>query len=296
MLVGPELFVERLRAFGFEYVAQDGDYYGYSLALGSAEVSLWQLTNAFRALSNGGVLAPLKLTPGAKSAAQRVADRAASYIVTDILSDRAARSITFGLSNPLAARFWAAVKTGTSKDMRDNWCVGFSPRYTVGVWVGNFDGTPMWDVSGVTGAAPLWLEIMNHLHPGGVSAPPLPPGIETVHVAFEPPVEAPRQELFLSGTAVERVEVKAPEKTYPGIIYPGDGEIIAVDPDIPSELQRVRFEAVGMSSDAQWRLNGELLASGVLWRPQPGKWLLTLHDSAGHQLDHVSFEVRGSTD
>jgi penicillin-binding protein 1C len=292
-LVGPELFVERLRAFGFEHVAQDSDYYGYSLALGSAEVSLWQLTNAFRALSNGGVLAPLKLTPGEKSSAQRVADRAASYIVADILSDRSARSITFGLSNPLAARFWAAVKTGTSKDMRDNWCVGFSPRYTVGVWVGNFDGAPMWDVSGVTGAAPLWLEIMNYLHPNGASAPPAPPGIETAHVGFEPPVEAPREELFLSGTAVHHVEVKAPEKTHPGIIYPGRGEIIAVDPDIPSDLQRVRFEAVGTGSDTQWRLNGEPFATGALWRPQPGKWLLTLHDSSGQQLDQVTFEVRG---
>jgi penicillin-binding protein 1C len=109
--------------------------------------------------------------------------------------------VTFGLSNPLSARTWAAVKTGTSKDMRDNWCVGFSGRYTVGVWVGNFDGTAMWDVSGVTGAAPLWLEIMERLHAGGSGAPLSPAGVETAAVRFEPPVEAPRDELFLEGTA-----------------------------------------------------------------------------------------------
>ena len=193
-LLGPELFAERLRALGFEYVVQDGDYYGYSLALGSAEVSLWQLTNAYRALANGGVLTPLKLTPGGKGTPMRVADRAGSYIVADILADRSARSITFGLASPLAARFWAAVKTGTSKDMRDNWCVGFSSRYTVGVWVGNFDGSAMWDVSGVTGAAPLWLEVMNYLHPAGSGALPAPPGIESIHVDFEPAVEASREE------------------------------------------------------------------------------------------------------
>ena len=67
--------------------------------------------------------------------------------------DRAARAVTFGLDNPLATRFWTAVKTGTSKDMRDNWCIGYTSRYTVGVWVGNASGAPMWDVSGTSGAA-----------------------------------------------------------------------------------------------------------------------------------------------
>ena len=79
-------------------------------------------------------------------------DARAAFIVGDILSDRGARARTFGLDNVLATRFWSAVKTGTSKDMRDNWCVGFQRRYTVGVWVGNADGAPMWDVSGVSAA------------------------------------------------------------------------------------------------------------------------------------------------
>ena len=293
-LIGPDVFAERLRALGFDYVTHDGDYYGYSLALGSAEVSLWQLTNAYRALANGGVVTPLRLIPGARASGQQVADRAASYIVADVLADRSARSITFGLASPLAARFWAAVKTGTSKDMRDNWCIGFSQRYTVGVWVGNFDGSAMWDVSGVSGAAPLWLEVMNYLHPAGAGAPPVPAGVETARVDFEPAVEAQRDELFVAGTALAHVEAKAPEKTHPGIVYPGQGEIIAVDPDIPSELQRVRFEAVGASADAQWRLNGEPVAD-ALWRPRPGKWLLSLHDPAGQKLDEVRFEVRGSS-
>jgi len=293
-LVGPELFADRLRDLGFEHIAHDGDYYGYSLALGSAEVSLWQLTNAYRTLANGGVLAPLTLTPGAKSAGQSVMDRGASYIVADILSDRAARSITFGLANPLAARFWAAVKTGTSKGMRDNWCVGSSRRYTVGVWVGNFDGSPMWDVSGVSGAAPLWLEIMNGLHATDAVAPAPPPGVETAQVSFDPPVEAPRDELFLAGTATGRVAAKAPERIHPTIAYPGQGQIIAVDPDIPPDRQRVRFEATGAGANLEWRLNGEPLDSSELWHPQPGRWLLTLHDATGTQLDAVRFEVRGS--
>ncbi len=77
-----------------------------------------------------------------------------------MLADNNARTRTFGFDSPLATRFFSAVKTGTSKDMRDNWTVGFTSRYTVGVWVGNADGTPMWDVSGVTGAAPVWAAIV----------------------------------------------------------------------------------------------------------------------------------------
>ena len=60
-------------------------------------------------------------------------------------------------------------KTGTSKDMRDNWCIGYSSKFTVGVWVGNFSGEPMWNVSGITGAAPIWVEIMSRLHQNQMS-------------------------------------------------------------------------------------------------------------------------------
>ena len=83
-----------------------------------------------------------------------------------MLADREARVPTFGLANALTARYWAAVKTGTSKDMRDNWCVGFTRRHVIAVWVGNFSGEPMHDVSGVSGAAPAWQEIANLLQAG----------------------------------------------------------------------------------------------------------------------------------
>lgn len=86
---------------------------------------------------------------------------AASFQIGDILSDRNARASTFGLESWLATPYWAAAKTGTSKDMRDNWCAGYSRRYTVAVWVGNASGSPMHDVSGISGAAPVWREVMN---------------------------------------------------------------------------------------------------------------------------------------
>ena len=294
MLMATDDFVDRLRAFGFESITEDGDYYGFSLALGSAEVSLLQLANAYRALAAGGVLSAVYLTPGQHAAGKRVMDAAAAYIVTDILADRSARSVTFGLSNPLATRFWSAVKTGTSKDMRDNWCVGFSSRYTVAVWVGNFDGSAMWDVSGVTGAAPLWLELMSFLHQDVPStAPAPPPGVERVHVTFAEALEAERDEWFLASTALPVVAAKGDAPQRPSIVYPARGEIIAVDPDIPPASQRVRFRAAGADGRERWRLDGEPVAQDGFWAPRPGQHVLTLHDRAGEELGRVEFQVRG---
>ncbi|WP_309476450.1 penicillin-binding protein 1C [Scytonema millei] len=85
-------------------------------------------------------------------------------LITDILSDRHARAKSFGVDSVLNLPFPAAVKTGTSSNFRDTWTVGFTSDYTVATWVGNFDGEPMRQVSGVMGAAPLWNRIMLHLH------------------------------------------------------------------------------------------------------------------------------------
>src|SRR5262249_15397706 len=131
----------------------------------------------------------------------RVLSEEAAFVVGHVLSDRESRSATFGLESVLATPFWTAVKTGTSKDMRDNWCVGFSRRYTVGVWVGNFSGEPMHNVSGVTGAAPVWVETMEALHRTTPSpAPTPPPGLVSARVAFAGEVEPSRRDWFLAGT------------------------------------------------------------------------------------------------
>src|SRR5207253_2712682 len=82
-------------------------------------------------------------------------DPRAAFLIADILSDNAARTLAFGAHSALRFDFPVACKTGTSTDFRDNWAIGFTPEFTVGVWVGNFDGTPMERVSGVTGAAPV---------------------------------------------------------------------------------------------------------------------------------------------
>ena len=284
VMVSPDAFHRQLQRLGMHFPEGSG-YYGYSLALGSAEVSLLQLTNAYRALANGGQWCPVHLLPeahrrGAPSSltgpvehadglpavapkpasssfpdasiqtddeerqwppedCHQALDAGAAFIISDILSDRHARLPTFGLDSVLDTRFWSAVKTGTSKDMRDNWAVGYSQRYTVGVWVGNASGAPMHDVSGTSGAAPVWATLMRELHRHEASRPPSPPagvvrqqvdfggfsktmpetagpdehGVQALpegrsgkaddagaHDTERSGIEAPRQEWFLAGT------------------------------------------------------------------------------------------------
>ncbi|BBP01339.1 penicillin-binding protein 1C [Sulfuriferula nivalis] len=295
MLVGTDTFIDRLNALGFDGLTEDGDYYGYSLALGSAEVSLWQLVDGYRTLANSGRYSTLSLTPGSSGKAVQVIDPAAAFVVGDILSDRGARAITFGLDSPLATRYWSAVKTGTSKDMRDNWCVGFSERYTVGVWVGNFNGDAMRDVSGISGAAPVWLEVMNFLNgaaPG--RAPTAPQGVVAQNVRFNPAVEPPRREWFLAGTASSVINLAPTGSVRPRIRYPGAGEILALDPDIPPANQAVFFEMFPVDTSMQWQLDGNVLPADTPWHPQSGEHMLVLLDSAGQEVDKVHFVVRGN--
>ena len=297
LLIGPDALTERLRGLGFAGVHRPGDYYGPALALGSADVTLWELVNAYRALANGGVATPLHLRPDdAPPVPARVYSADTAFVVSDVLADRDSRSVTFGLDNPLATPFWTAVKTGTSKDMRDNWCVGYSRRYTVGVWVGNFSGAPMRDVSGITGAAPIWAEVMSWLHrdlPSDAPAPP--PGVRGAVTTFADAAESPRREWFLAGT--EPVPVDAVRAHAPRILAPTDGSVLALDPDIPAPRQRVAFEADSCGNGARWLLDGTDAGSAAqltLWQPVAGFHTLTLVDDGARALAAVRFEVRST--
>jgi len=447
-LVGADSFAESLRDLGFGGVDRPGDFYGPSLALGSADVTLWQLVGAYRALANGGTWSPLRMTVprdtdvvawdasnvvawdsspvhqlGDPAAARwtswlspadeaggspnwnagleshattseradeaggspnrnagleshattsertdeaggspnwnagleshattseradeaggspnwnagleshattseradeaggspnrnagleshattlesqkshattvNVFSPAAAFITADMLADRASRSVTFGLESPLSTRFWTAVKTGTSTDMRDNWCIGFSRRYTVGVWVGNFSGAPMQDVSGITGAAPIWQEVMEWLHRDLPSLAPAPPaGVRAATVTFANGVEAPRDEWFVAGT--EPRGAPAARAHTPRLLTPVDGTTVALDPDIPAARQRVTFTAAA-GAGLRWRLDGDELApvSGpLLWPPTAGTHELALVAADGAVVDTSRFVVR----
>jgi penicillin-binding protein 1C len=298
-MVGVESFADHLRRLGFSGLVEEGDYYGAALALGSADVTLWQLVNAYRTLANGGRYSELRLTTDVNTRkSTRIYSPEASFVISDVLSDRASRSTTFGLENSLATRYWSAVKTGTSKDMRDNWCVGYTDRFTVGVWVGNSSGAPMRDVTGITGAAPTWLNVMNYLHDRFGSGQIVRPADVTLSkVSFPGAVEPPRQEWFVADTTPP-ISPSVLDDSNQQILSPAPGTIIALDPDIPEAAQRVVFEASRGARDSQWILDGRALArvrGTMLWTPSPGAHTLSIARDSEHALQTIEFVVRGAS-
>jgi len=295
-LVGTDSFYVKLKQLGYQSLDESSEFYGYSLALGSADVSLWDQVNAYRTLANGGVWSTPKLRIDEQSGQKkRIFSRGTAFIVSDILADRAARVVTFGLENTLTTRFWTAVKTGTSKNMRDNWCIGYSRNYTVGVWVGNFDGKSMWNVSGMSGAAPVWHEVMNYLHASLRSDKPKPPAqLVQASVDFGQRGESSRQEWFLKGTEVNNVDVATVAKASLNILYPPNGTVIALDPDIPVDRQAVFFEVDGEEGSIKLLLDGQPYSVGQRlskWQPVPGMHVLSVSND-GTESEKVSFQVR----
>ena len=188
---GAEALHERLRTVGLTTLDHPADVYGFGLTLGNCEARLLELTNAYASLARLGVYYPWRVLadPAVASAVsaesrathhapdalrQRTLQPAANGLryskpelvwqIADILSDNSARTLAFGINSALRYDFPVACKTGTSTDFRDNWTIGFTPEFTVGVWVGNFDGSPMHEVSGVTGAGPILHGVFEHLH------------------------------------------------------------------------------------------------------------------------------------
>lgn len=287
-LLGVDSVLDVFRKMEFKNL-EEADFYGPSIALGSLDVTLWQLTSAYRMFASGGEWSsPFVERTSAVPAKRRIVSEAAAFIIGDILSDRESRSLTFGLENVLSTPFWTAVKTGTSKDMRDNWCVGYSDRYTVGVWVGNASGEPMWNVLGVTGAAPVWQEVMRVLHADSPSrAPGLPDSVAIQATEYG-------KEYYIKGT--EPAHFHEIEPRDPRILYPESGTIFALDPEIPPERQRIFFRAASVQSRLQWKLDGKVIGehNPAVWKPARGSHKLTLLlcDHACAETQSVEFSVR----
>jgi membrane carboxypeptidase/penicillin-binding protein len=215
----------------------NADYYGLSLTLGGGEVKPIDMAYANGVMANMGTMAGIPVPevdrrPGHRTLdpvsilriedkagniiyeytqpiTEQVIDPALAYIMNDILSDNEARAASFGANSDLKRNFEErpiAAKTGTTNNFRDNWTVGFTPQIVTAVWVGNNDNKPMKDVTGLTGAAPIWNAVMlEFLRDKPVESWQRPPGVVDIRVDADsgllpgPYTPSTVVELFLEG-------------------------------------------------------------------------------------------------
>ena len=191
-LIGVDSLIGMMNRVGVTTL-QDPSRYGISLTLGGGEVSLLELTNAYGVFANQGAYVDVtsilcvvdsdnniiyqyengcpqsanftSTTVDRRGYGQQVVDPRIAYIMTDILSDNAARTPAMGSrSNLYTPNIETSVKTGTTNDVKDNWTMGYTRNVAIGVWVGNNDGQPMRNSSGLTGAAPIWNSVMSTIY------------------------------------------------------------------------------------------------------------------------------------
>ncbi|MEH1848261.1 MAG: penicillin-binding protein 1C [Nostoc sp.] len=329
--VGVETFLERLHQVGFEHLNQTPEHYGLGLTLGSGEVSLWELARAYLTIARQGDAIPLVSTfsnspiqnlscvESAPLVQPKIQNSTTIWqLIINILSDSHARATAFGVDSVLNLPFPSAVKTGTSSNFRDTWTVGFTTDYTVATWVGNFNGEPMRQVSGVTGAAPLWNRIMLHLHehqePAGFSSPeglvqlpicaisglrPTPDCTSVVQEYFYPEDKSNYEGENQFNLPPEYDEWLAKQQqsnftsTNLRILSPHHGDLFLLYPAEETK-QKLEFKLVGNKSlPVEWWLNGEKLdtqlANSLFWELRPGNW--TLEARSGEMSDKVSFQV-----
>ncbi len=310
--------LDRLHALGFSHLDQPESYYGLGLTLGSGEVSLWELVQAYAAVARRGDFVPLHLLASA-APSRTVGDSSYWALITDMLADPHARARSFGVGSVLQMPFAAAVKTGTSSDFRDTWTVGFTSDYTVGAWVGNFDGSAMRGVSGVTGAGPLWNRIMLHLYDRDAEPQPFEPPRGFVRAAIcattghAPNAACPAvvQEWVLPRD-LARLQRPAPRlgsqydswlALHPEyapaalrIVFPHDGDVFvrnATASNLQTREEQLALRAVDAGRSVRWSVAGTALpldASGnAFWPLRLGTWRIDASD--GTRQDHVTIRV-----
>lgn len=176
-MVGIQNLLDKLKMLNFESLKEGPDYYGLGLTLGNGEVTLLELVQGYAAFARNGISCKARLRKGdVIEKGVQVFSPEICFLITDILSNESLREQAFGMNNPLLFDFPIAAKTGTSANWRDNWVVGYTKDFTIGVWAGDFEGNSMFHMSGSVGAGPLFNKIANLLvYRGSLSSIPNKP-------------------------------------------------------------------------------------------------------------------------
>ncbi|MBI5242195.1 MAG: penicillin-binding protein 1C [Elusimicrobia bacterium] len=328
--LGAPAILSTLHGAGFDSLDRPPEHYGLALALGDGEVTLSELTNAYASIAAGGIWAPMRLLAGRQDpfavTARRVFSPEVAYLLAKMLSDNTARVPAFGFYSPFNAPFPLAAKTGTTKDYRDNWAVGFTPEWTVGVWVGNFDGKPMARVSGISGAGPILRDVAFALWKRrGASEFPRPRGIRelevcplsgklpgprcpTVITELFDSKNPPREACGLHAALTAEKDRGLPEDPpaglgprVPYVAFPKAGDIFKIDRTFSLQAQQIRLRAARISGyrEIRWKVDGREIGGdkdGAWWRLSPGRHRIrisVLGDSGWKDSPAVAIFVAG---
>ena len=307
--VAESLGATRILAFlhelDFHSLTHPAEFYGLGIALGGGEVTLLELANAYATLARGGRVKPVIAAQEPRllvsKQTSRVIPEEIAYIVTDILSDNAARADAFGLNSPLSFPFPTAAKTGTSKDYKDNFAIAYTPRLTAAVWVGNFDASSMQKVSGITGAAPILHDVLMYAYekyPSGAFVRPR--GVVSAKICTQsgqlagPHCTHTREEVFTQDTAPHQVcnGKHSLEGNTLQIISPAAGDVYKYDPALPTAAQVLHIQTTLDKGPCAWKLNGKTLSetgADFWWPLEKGKFDLSV--TCGAQSAETSFIV-----
>ena len=320
--VGLYIYFVFLKEAGFDSLDRPQEFYGLGLTLGNADISLYELVRGYMVFPNSGVYSDLKgiryiMTKDQQAifpkepVKKTVLSPETAFLINHILSEYKYKTPAFGVNSPINFPFPVAVKTGTSKDFRDNYLVGYNPEFTIGIWTGNFSGEPMKNLPSASGGGVILRDIVLHLYNNGwdMGQKFSPEGLEIVKVPvcklsgmLAGKERDSDMEYFTRGTepsaecdwhqggkivipekyedwAKKNINESIVEVAYQEgmkISSPAEGDIYRIDSSIPGESQAIELRAMCETPNIEWFVNGKYYGSGkrVFWTLQPGEFTI----------------------
>ncbi|MEK6795638.1 MAG: transglycosylase domain-containing protein [Spirochaetota bacterium] len=306
---------EELKHLHFDSIDRPPQHYGLGLALGNADISLFELARAYAVFANSGEYRDASMLRRVRTGIDtvqvrervpvRVFSRQTAFLITHILAEFKYKTAGFGIHSALNMPFPVAVKTGTSKDYRDNTVAGYTRNYTIGVWAGNFSGRSMDALPAAQGAGLIFRDIIAGLYNAGIDIGQadltVPSGVTPVRICTLSGMRAHMQcresmiEYCLADTVpgmctwhTNGKTMLPPEyATWLGdtgrnadlapssglhIVRPADKDVFNIDASMQARMQEIELSVSGDTDGVAWYINGRRYAEGktVYWRLTPG--------------------------
>ncbi len=315
MKLTPRHVIEKLNLAGFTSLNSDPGFYGETIALGSGEVRLLNLTAAYSAFANNGILYSPAFIKNEPISNTTIFDPVTAYLIWDILADPSARFASFGYDSSMNLPFPIAIKTGTSKGFRDKWAVGVNSRFTVGVWMGNPSGKNMQDTSDTGSAATILRDIFLAIqkdwttgtvpHPPGMikqsvcslsgelPSPSCPNRVEEYFAATHAPKQICSWHIMENGRLMTRYpelfrdwairthtaeNMNIKTDAVKKISFPQQGDFFSISDAIPLTNQQISFTVMGFNpgETVEYYINNQLYKRVPF--PQSPVWQLQRGD------------------